>query len=370
MVFAHKMDESKPPLVIPTLLVPLQNHSCTETATPLPSRDLTGLRGEHGWKSNRTDLRYGLRPGEVATASIFFGALWLFSVFGNSLVCLVIHRSRRTQSTTNYFVVSMACADLLVSVASTPFVLLQFATGRWTLGSVMCKFVRYFQYLTPGVQIYVLLSICIDRFYTIVYPLSFKVSREKAKKMIATSWVFNAAFVTPVFFFYGPNWDNHCNYFLPASWEGTAYTVIHFLVSFVIPSVLIILFYQKVVKYIWRIGTDGRTVRRTMNIVPRTKVKTIKMFLILNLLFLLSCFSRGAYPQSWSWSSSSNTSWLLLHSEFEKGAARLEGKRARLCLPYLANDSAPTYLVASPLGNVVLPEQGTLAQGIGARHLE
>ncbi|XP_011374313.1 putative G-protein coupled receptor 19 [Pteropus medius] len=288
MVFAHRMDNSKPPLVIPTLLAPLQNHSCPETATPLSRHGLMDLYEEHSWMSNRTDLQYGLTPGEVATASIFFGTLWLFSIIGNSLVCLVIHRSRRTQSTTNYFVVSMACADLLISIGSTPFVLLQFTTGRWTLGSAMCKVVRYFQYLTPGVQIYVLLSICLDRFYTIVYPLSFKVSREKAKKMIAASWVFDAAFVTPVFFFYGSSWDSHCNYFLPSSWEGTAYTVIHFLVGFVIPSVLIILFYQKVIKYIWRIGTDGRTVRRTMNIVPRTKVKTIKMFLILNLLFLLS----------------------------------------------------------------------------------
>lgn len=286
MVFAHRMDNSKPPLVTPTLLVPLQNHSCSGTVTLLPSRDL--MSEERGWRSNSTDLRQGPRAGEVAAASIFFGTLWLFSLLGNSLVCLVIHRSRRTQSTTNYFVVSMACADLLISVASTPFVLLQFSTGRWTLGNAMCKVVRYFQYLTPGVQIYVLLSICMDRFYTIVYPLSFKVSREKAKKMIAAAWGLEAAFVTPVFFFYGSTWDNRCNRFLPPSWEGTAYTVLHFLVSFVIPSVLIILFYQKVIKYIWRIGTDGRTVRRTMNIVPRTKVKTIKMFLILNLLFLLS----------------------------------------------------------------------------------
>uniref|UniRef100_A0A8C0CUM3 G-protein coupled receptors family 1 profile domain-containing protein n=1 Tax=Balaenoptera musculus TaxID=9771 RepID=A0A8C0CUM3_BALMU len=86
-------------------------------------------------RSNGTDLRDRPNPGEVATASIFFGALWLFSVFGNSLVCLVIHRSRRTQSTTNYFVVSLACADLLISVAGMPFVLLQFTTGRWALGS-------------------------------------------------------------------------------------------------------------------------------------------------------------------------------------------------------------------------------------------
>nr|XP_044995655.1 probable G-protein coupled receptor 19 [Jaculus jaculus] len=284
MVFASRMEPSKLSVVTATL----QNHSCTAGPTPLPQRDLIQVLEDRSWPGNSTDLRYGPRPGEVAAASIFFGTLWLFSVFGNSLVCLVIHRSRRTQSTTNYFVVSMACADLLVSVGSTPFVLLQFATGRWTLGSAMCKVVRYFQYLTPGVQIYVLLSICIDRFYTIVYPLSFKVSREKAKKMIAASWVLDAAFVSPVLFFYGSGWDGHCNYFLPPSWQGTAYTVTHFLVGFLIPSALITLFYQKVVKYIWRLGSDGRTVRRTMNIVPRTKVRAVKMLLVLNALFALS----------------------------------------------------------------------------------
>ncbi|MBN3282046.1 GPR19 protein, partial [Polyodon spathula] len=64
--------------------------------------------------------------------------------------------------------------------------------------------------------------------------------------------------------------------------------MVHLLVGFMVPSTLIIMFYQKIVKYIWRIGTDGRTLRRTMNIVPRTKVKTVKMFLAFNLVFLIS----------------------------------------------------------------------------------
>ncbi|KFP80854.1 putative G-protein coupled receptor 19, partial [Acanthisitta chloris] len=231
---------------------------------------------------------YGLRPGEIAAASMVWGVLWLLSIFGNFLVCLVIHRSRRTQSTTNYFVVSMACADLLTSVGSAPFLLLQLAYGRWMLGNGMCKLVRYIQYLIPGVQIYVLLAIGVDRFYTIVYPLSFKVSREKAKKMILGSWLCGALLASPACFLYSTNSQHHCNFFLPDSWQGAVYSIIHLLVVFFIPSLFIILFYQKVVKYIWRIGTDGMTVRRTTNIVPRTKVKTIKMFLILNSVFLLS----------------------------------------------------------------------------------
>ncbi|NXW11113.1 GPR19 protein, partial [Fregetta grallaria] len=286
--FAHSMGNSSGPFVLPTLLLLLQNESYPETSSPPAAYQMTESPIGPSSSRNHTVLQDQLRLGEIAAAGVVLGALWLVSVFGNSLVCLVIHRSRRTQSTTNYFVVSMACADLLTSVASAPFVLLQFTYGRWMLGNVMCKLVRYIQYFTPGVQIYVLLSICVDRFYTIVYPLSFKVSREKAKKMILASWLFDAVFASPAFFFYGSHSDDRCNFFLPDSWEGAVYGTIHLLVVFLIPSSLIMLFYQKVIKYIWRIGTNGRTVRRTTNIVPRAKVKTIKMFLMLNSVFLLS----------------------------------------------------------------------------------
>ncbi|KAF1662378.1 putative G-protein coupled receptor 19, partial [Aptenodytes patagonicus] len=228
--FAHSMDNSSGPFVLPTLLLLLQNKSYPETSIPPAGYEVAGSPLGPSSSRNHTGSHYELRPGEMAAASTVWGALWLVSVFGNSLVCLVIHRSRRMQSTTNYFVVSMACADLLASVTSAPFVLLQLTFGRWTLGNVMCKLVRYIQYLTPGVQIYVLLSVCVDRFYTIVYPLSFKVSREKAKKMILASWLFDAVLASPAFFFYGSNSDDHCNFFLPDSREGAAYGIIHLLV--------------------------------------------------------------------------------------------------------------------------------------------
>ncbi|XP_054029748.1 probable G-protein coupled receptor 19 [Dryobates pubescens] len=320
------MDNSSGPFVLPTLLLLLQNKSYPEASIPPAGYSMTESPPGASSSRNHSVLQPALRPGEIAAASVVLGVLWLVSFFGNSLVCLVIHRSRRTQSTTNYFVVSMACADLLISVASVPFVLLQFAHGRWVLGSAMCKLVRYIQYLTPGVQMGVLLSICLDRFYTIVYPLSFKVSREKAKKMILASWLFEALFASPAFFFYGSNSDDHCNFFLPATWEGALYGVIHLLVVFLIPSLLIILFYQKVVKHIWRIGTDGRTVRRTMNIVPRTKVKTIKMFLMLNAVFLLSWLPFYVvqlwHPQETEYRKSSLVFLAITWSSFSSSASK------------------------------------------------
>ncbi|CAM4561065.1 unnamed protein product [Leuciscus chuanchicus] len=289
MMYFLFMEGEKPSLP-PAFLFNDSDRNDSSTPTPVMCRlDSSSSSFQSNGSLTSYDLTYDLTPTEVTLLGLVFSVFWLVSVLGNSLVCLVIHRSRRTQSTTNYFVVSMACADLLLSLACAPLVLLQVSAGHWPLTAAACRTVRYLQHLCPGVQVYVLLSICVDRFYTIVYPLSFKVSREKAKRMILASWLFDAAFVSPCLFFYGSATSrNHCDFFLADSWDGLAYAVAHLLFGFLVPALLIVSFYQRVVRYIWRIGADGRTVRRTMNIVPRTKVKTIKMFLMLNGMFLLS----------------------------------------------------------------------------------
>ncbi|NXH38372.1 GPR19 protein, partial [Dicaeum eximium] len=286
--FAHSMDNSSGPVLLLTLLL-LQNTSSPKASTSAAGYEMAEPPAPGVSPSrNHSLVEYGLRPGEIAAASVVWGALWLISVLGNFLVCLVIHRSRRTQSTTNYFVVSMACADLVSSVGSAPFLLLQLSSGRWMLGSAGCCLVRYIQYLTPGVQIYVLLAISMDRCYTLIHPLNFKVSREKAKRMTLVSWLCGALFALPACFLYDSSSD-HCNFFLPNSWLGATSGVMHLSVLLLlIPSLLIILCYQKLFTYIWRNDTEDTAGRRTVNLVSRRKVKTLKMFLIFVLDFLLS----------------------------------------------------------------------------------
>jgi len=107
---------------------------------------------------------------EVTTLLAFFG----LSVVGNILVCIVIHRSRRLQSTTNYFVVSLAAADLLLSVVVMPFALTQelseigLAVQFWPPAST-CKFIRFCQQLVPASTSFVFVAISVDRFYAVVH---------------------------------------------------------------------------------------------------------------------------------------------------------------------------------------------------------
>ncbi|XP_054488167.1 putative G-protein coupled receptor 19 [Agelaius phoeniceus] len=283
------MDNSSGPVLLFTLLL-MQNTSSPKASSPPAGYEMAEppFPGA-GPSRNHSLVEYGLKLGEIAAASVVWGVLWLISVMGNFLVCLVIHRSRRTQSTPNYFVASMACADLVSSVGSAPFLLLQLSCGRWVLGSGVCRLARYIQYLTPGVQIDVLLAISMDRCYTLIHPLNFRVSREKAKRMTLVSWLCGALFASPACFLYGSSSDHHCNFFLPSSELGVTSGVFHLsALLLLIPSLLIIRCYQKLFTYIWRSGTEDTAGRRTMNLVLRRKVKTAKLFFIFVLNFLLS----------------------------------------------------------------------------------
>lgn len=64
-----------------------------------------------------------------------WGALWLTVVIiltavGNSLVCLAVCTERRLQNMTNYFLMSLAIADLLVSLVVMPFAMIVELYGR------------------------------------------------------------------------------------------------------------------------------------------------------------------------------------------------------------------------------------------------
>lgn len=225
---------------------------------------------------------------QVVLETLILVVMWTVSVLFNGLVCLVIYKSRRMQSTTNYFVVSLAVSDLAMAVCSMPFVLVRLLSHSWVFGSFLCKCVRFMQYALPGTAMYVLVAICIDRFYTIIYPLSFKVTRGTAKRMILSSWIIAAAIAAFCFYFFEVFDDtsskrSFCPTYIPVlEWAGIFYTISLVLLTYIFPVVLTLFGYFKLFGYIWKTGSSGPTFTRTMNPVPRAKAKMVKMLMLVS----------------------------------------------------------------------------------------
>ena len=71
--------------------------------------------------------------------ALSYCALILAIVFGNGLVCVAVLRERALQTTTNYLVVSLAVADLLVATLVMPWVVyLEVSEPRFGLPTWLC----------------------------------------------------------------------------------------------------------------------------------------------------------------------------------------------------------------------------------------
>lgn len=69
----------------------------------------------------------------VACSAIMMG-----TVVGNLLVCIAVSIVRKLRTPSNWLIVSLAVADLLVALLVMPPAVVYEVEGRWTLGGTLC----------------------------------------------------------------------------------------------------------------------------------------------------------------------------------------------------------------------------------------
>ncbi|VVD00270.1 unnamed protein product [Leptidea sinapis] len=87
----------------------------------------------------------------------------LLTLFGNVLVILSVVREKNLQTATNYFIVSLAVADLLVAVVVMPFGVYYLLNGVWSLPPVVCDCYIAIDVTCSTSSIFNLVAISVDR---------------------------------------------------------------------------------------------------------------------------------------------------------------------------------------------------------------
>ncbi|XP_058974045.1 5-hydroxytryptamine receptor 2A [Musca domestica] len=116
-----------------------------------------------------------------------FGFLFvLFFIFagglGNILVCLAVALDRRLQNVTNYFLFSLAIADLLVSLFVMPLGAIPAFLGYWPLGFTWCNIYVTCDVMACSSSILHMCFISLGRYLGIRNPLG---SRHRSTKRLA-----------------------------------------------------------------------------------------------------------------------------------------------------------------------------------------
>jgi len=152
----------------------------------------------NGNLSNGSTPADAMSTVEAVAYSAILSTVIAWTIFGNVLVVLSVFTYAPLKIIPNFFVASLACADLAVAVLVMPFNVANFVQGRWSFGAVWCNAWLTFDILTCTASILHLCAIALDRYYAIHDPITYAMERTRRRVLVKIAVVWATSVVISV----------------------------------------------------------------------------------------------------------------------------------------------------------------------------
>ncbi|XP_051897301.1 pyroglutamylated RF-amide peptide receptor-like [Pristis pectinata] len=191
--------------------------------------------------------------------AVTYSVIFLLALFGNSLVLCTVRRER-SRTVYTILIRSLAVSDLFITFFCIPFTLLQNIFINWIGGTFVCKMVPFVQTTAVTSCILAMTCIAVERYEGIVHPLKKHYLMTRGHIMLGFIWTVAIIVGSPMLYVqqfevkYDFLYDIH--YFCCLeNWNSLslqhAYTVFYMVALFVLPLMIMLLLYTRIVFELW-----------------------------------------------------------------------------------------------------------------------
>nr|ANO39054.1 GCR087 [Schmidtea mediterranea] len=211
----------------------------------------------------RSDNQYHLNSSGNGSEFHFFSSkpyrrYWLLSlllfpvltIFGNLLVVLSVIREKNLRNATNYFIVSLALADISLAIMVMPLcVWMEVTGGFWEYTELLCDIFIMLDVMFSTASIMNLAAISIDRYFAVTQPLKYSRHNNFTRVYItiAITWVLSFFIALPIACGLNNTTKRHTN---ECRFNNSNFIILSSLGSFYIPAVILLILYYRIFKVI------------------------------------------------------------------------------------------------------------------------
>uniref|UniRef100_A0A3P9LSA8 Type II GnRH receptor n=1 Tax=Oryzias latipes TaxID=8090 RepID=A0A3P9LSA8_ORYLA len=232
----------------------------------------------------------------------------------NLLVLWAAGKGGKRKSHVRILIMNLTVADLLVTFIVMPVDAAWNITVQWQAGDLACRLLMFMKLVAMYSCAFVTVVISLDRQSAILNPLGISEAKRKSKIMLTVAWTTSVILSLPQMFIFHnvtitvPENFTQCTTHgsFVQRWQETLYNMFTFVCLFLLPLVIMIFCYTRILveisSRIARTNMVSRDIhlRRSHNNIPKARMRTLKMSIVIVTSFII-CWTPYYLLGLWYW---------------------------------------------------------------------